>query len=123
MNDAKKFNYFVYPLVKTKMEKEDITIPHLSHLTGISPNTLYHILRTEENFEKSSFLNIQVILSALKISEQLVVNDYYRSMYDLGNDDCNVIAITNIIDGAKSYKLSEEDFNLVKNLLERLNLN
>ena len=120
MNDAKNFNYFVYPLVLDAMEKDNITVAHLSHLTGISPRTLYYILKDVENFEKSSFRNIQVIMYALKISEKMVVNDYYRTMYDLGNDDSNVIAITNIIDGSRNFKLSEEDFNLVVKILERL---
>ena len=107
MDDAKKFNYFTYPLVLNAIEKQNITIPHLSHLTGISPRTLYYILDNEDNFEKTSYRNIQVIMAALKIKEQQVVDDYYRTMYDLGNDDSNVIAITNIVEGSRNFKLRD----------------
>lgn len=120
MNDAQKFNYFTYPLVQKAMEKQKITVPLLSNLTGISPRTLYYILDDQDNFEKTSYKNIQVIMAALKINEQQVVDDYYRSMYNLGNDDSNVIAILNIVEGSRNFKLSEENFNLIVKLLEKL---
>lgn len=120
MDDAKKFNYFTYPLVLDAMRKQEITVPHLSHITGISPRTLYYILEDQDNFEKTSYKNIQVIMAALKISEQHVVDDYYRTMYGLGNDDSNIIAIYNIVEGSRNFKLSEENFNLIVKLLEKL---
>ena len=59
-------------------------------------------------------------MSALDIPEQYVRDNYYEKMYDLGNDDSNVIAIYNCIDGSRNFKLSEDDFNLIVQLLERL---
>ena len=45
-------------------------------------------------------------MSALDIPEQYVRDNYYEKMYDLGNDDSNVIAIYNCIDGSRNFKLS-----------------
>ena len=119
MNDAQRFNYFSYNIVREKIEKDSITIPQLSHMTSIAPRTLYYILDSVENFEKTSYRNIQVLLCALEIEEKQVVDRYYREMYNLG-DDTNTIAILNVVDGCYGFKLSDKNFKLIVELLRQL---
>jgi len=116
------FNYFAYSTIIKEIEDQKMTVATLSKKTGINPRTLYNILVDEDKFEKTSFHNVQLILIALKISEAQIVNDYYRDMYGLGEDNYRIVAIRNTLEGCIRFELTEKDFLLVVEFLKRLSL-
>jgi len=78
------------------LEQKGISKAELAQKAGIKERTLYHILESEENFQKCAYKTVKKILCTLKI-------------------DGNFI----IIAGNKIYHLNEETFNVVLHILSK----
>ena len=74
-------NDSMYSEVMKIMEAKQITVASLSELTGIEKNSLYYILRSEDNFKKTSFKNVILILDAIKIPAVFAGGKVYRLAY------------------------------------------